>query len=334
MKFLIIQTAFIGDVILATALAEKLHAAFPDAKIDMLVRGGNESLLENNPCLNKVIVRNKKENKIGNLFKIISIVRKEKYDAVINAHRFLSSGLMTALSGAKEKTGFNKNPLSFFFSQKIEHLMDGVHETERNQKLIAHLTNGEAAMPRLYTSASDNEATNRFKVDSAGNRKKYICIAPASVWFTKQFPKEKWMQFIKQIPNDITVYLLGSSGDSELCEDIMQQAANSQQPIINLSGKLSFLQTASLMRDAQMNYCNDSAPLHIASAMNAPVTAVFCSTVPEFGFGPLSEKSFVIQTKEKLDCRPCGLHGYKKCPQGHFNCALTIDVNEMLATIR
>ncbi|HLG36406.1 MAG TPA: glycosyltransferase family 9 protein [Bacteroidia bacterium] len=333
MKFLIIQSAFIGDVILATAMVEKLHSAFPDSKIDMLVRSGNKSLLENNPCLNKVIVWNKKENKIGNLLKVISSVRKEKYDAVINAHRFLSSGLITALSGAKEKVGFNKNPLSFLFTRKMEHSIDGVHETERNQKLIAHFAPGKPSVPRLYLAADDN-ATRQFKIDEQGNRRKYVCIAPASVWFTKQFPKEKWIEFINQIPDEISIYLLGSESDSKLCEHILLQTSNLKPQTSNLSGKLSFLQTASLMRDAVMNYCNDSAPLHIASAVNAPVTAVFCSTVPEFGFGPLSEKSFIVQTKEKLDCRPCGLHGYKKCPRGHFSCAFSIEINELLTVLK
>lgn len=79
------------------------------------------------------------------------------------------------------------------------------------------------------------------------------------------------------------------------------------------------------MKSATMNYVNDSAPLHIASAMNAPVTAIFCSTVPAFGFGPLRENGRVVETSERLDCRPCGLHGHSACPKGHFRCAMGID---------
>jgi heptosyltransferase-2 len=80
------------------------------------------------------------------------------------------------------------------------------------------------------------------------------------------------------------------------------------------------------VQDAQMNYVNDSAPLHLASAMNAPVTAFFCSTIPAFGFGPQSANATIIETTIKLDCRPCGLHGYKACPKGHFKCAESIDI--------
>jgi heptosyltransferase-2 len=81
------------------------------------------------------------------------------------------------------------------------------------------------------------------------------------------------------------------------------------------------------MKNAQMNYVNDSAPMHLASAVNAPVTAIFCSTIPAFGFTPLSDHSRVIETSEVLPCRPCGLHGYAKCPKGHFKCAETIEIN-------
>ena len=85
-----------------------------------------------------------------------------------------------------------------------------------------------------------------------------------------------------------------------------------------------------MMEAAAMNYVNDSAPLHFASAMNAPVTAIFCSTIPEFGYTPLSDISHIVETSEKLPCRPCGLHGKKACPEGHFKCGFTIKNEQLL----
>jgi heptosyltransferase-2 len=82
-----------------------------------------------------------------------------------------------------------------------------------------------------------------------------------------------------------------------------------------------------------MNYVNDSAPLHFASAMNAPVTAVYCSTIPEFGFGPVSDVQNIVEVEEKLSCRPCGLHGYSSCPLGHFKCAMDIQEGQLLKTV-
>jgi heptosyltransferase-2 len=151
------------------------------------------------------------------------------------------------------------------------------------------------------------------------------------VWFTKQFPKEKWVELINLLPESKMVFLLGSAADRVLCDAIKTELRNTKpECIFNLAGQLSFLESAALMKDAQMNYVNDSAPMHMASAMNAPVTAVFCSTIPSFGFTPLSDVAKIVETAKKLDCRPCGLHGYQACPQGHFHCAWSIDVKEMV----
>jgi heptosyltransferase-2 len=327
-KFLVIQTAFTGDVILATSVVEKLHHFFPEATIDFLLRKGNEGLFDHHPFIHKIITWNKKENKFSNLLKIISGTRKTKYDYVINLHRFASSGLVTDFSGAKEKIGFDKNPFSFLFTKKVKHeIGNGKHEIERNHELISDLTDSIPAKPKLYPSEKDLEA-----VDKIRNLKseKYVCIAPASVWFTKQFPKEKWAEMINILSDDLAVYLIGSKEDIFLCDAIKSEIRNRKsENVFNLAGQLSFLESAALMKEATMNYVNDSAPLHIASAMNAPVTAIFCSTVPSFGFGPLSDQSKIVETKIKLDCKPCGLHGYKACPLGHFKCAWTIEVKEI-----
>jgi len=320
-NFLIIQTAFTGDVILATPLVEKLHQFYPASRIDFLLRKGNEGLLINHPYLNEVLVWDKKNGKIKNLISLLFKIRKNNYYAVINLHRFSSSGFLTVLSGAKFKTGFDKNPLSRFFNKRFQHVIGtGKHEVERNLELIKDLTDSSVIPPRLHPSGSDIEFISNYKTG------RYVCIAPASVWYTKQFPKEKWIELIRKLPKDINVYLLGAPSDQVLCEEIKILTGKSN--IQNLAGKLNFLQSAALMKDAVMNYVNDSAPLHMASSMNAPVTAVFCSTVPAFGFGPLSDNNNIVETNLHLDCRPCGLHGYKQCPLGHFNCAHSIKIEQ------
>jgi len=73
--------------------------------------------------------------------------------------------------------------------------------------------------------------------------------------------------------------------------------------------------------------------MHLGSSVNAAITVVYCSTVPSFGFGPLSDNAMIVETKEDLDCRPCGLHGLQKCPKTHFKCASTIDSNDLIKRI-
>ena len=327
-KILVIQTAFIGDVVLATALTEKLFQYFPDAKIDMLVRKGNESLLQNNPHLNQVLIWIKRENKILNLFKLLKQIRKTKYDIIVNLQRFFSTGFLTAFSGANNKIGFDKNPLSFLYTSRIPHIIGGTnpsHETERNNNLISAFTDNIPARPKLYPSSADFNLVEKY------NNNNYITITPSSVWFTKQYPITKWVEFINELPSEIKIYLLGGKDNINDCDEVKVLSKNNNIEI--LAGQLSFLQSAALMKNAKMNFVNDSAPLHFASAMNAPVTAVFCSTIPAFGYTPLSDKSFIVETKEHLKCRPCGLHGRKACPLGHFKCAYTIETQQLINTI-
>ncbi len=314
-KILIIQTAFLGDVVLATPLIEKVNALWPAAEIDFLLRKGNESLLENHPLLRKVIIRNKAEGKWKSLRKVMREVRRERYDLVINVHRFLSSGLVAGFSRGKHICGFDKNPLSWLYHHKSPHIISesepGVHEVERNLSLLQHLTEDTSGAPmRLYPSEED------FRSVVVPGR--YVCIAPTSVWFSKQWPAARWVGLIETLDKNLTVFLLGAPSDRKACEAIAQKANHPQIEV--KAGELSLLQSAALMKGAAMNYVNDSAPMHLASSVDAPVTSVFLSTVPRFGFGPRSSRSYTVETPQSLTCRPCGLHGFKECPQGHFRC--------------
>lgn len=328
-KILIIQTASIGDVILSTSLIEKLHHLFPDAAISFMLKKGNETLFKAHPHISNLIIWDKSDRKYRKLFQIIKFFRTEKFDLIINLQRFASSGLVTVFSGAKKTVGFNKNPFSFFFSESVKHVIkdkkDSIHEKDRNLKLIEKLTDSSSFNVKLYPTKKDSAKVSQYKT------KEYICIAPASLWLTKQYPVNKWIEFCNEIDKKINIYLLGSKNDVFLCDEISAKSSNSN--FLNLAGKLSFLESAALMKDARMNFVNDSAPMHLASAVNAPTTAIFCSTVPSYGFGPLSDDSVVIETKKNMNCRPCGLHGLKKCPEKHFECAKSINNQQLLSRI-
>lgn len=317
-NILVIQTAFIGDAILASSVIEKLHTFFPGSKVSIVVRKGNESIYNHHPFLHEVLIWDKTQNKNKNLFGLLSRIRKNKYDCVVNCHRFASSGILTAFSGAKHKAGYKETPFSYLFDTTVRHQIgNGKHETFRYNELIEDFTDEKVFKPKLYPSAVDYEKIKHLQQAA------YICMAPASVWFTKQLPKEKWIELCNK-NNSTKIYLLGGPGDKELCNEIKTTSSNSNIEV--LAGELSLLQSAALMQSATMNYVNDSGPLHLASSMNAPVTAFFCSTVPAFGFGPLSDNSKVLEVKG-LDCKPCNLHGFKACPKGHFKCGREMKID-------
>lgn len=304
---------------MASSVVEKLHTYFPEADISILVRQGNENLYQAHPYLKQVLVWNKKESKFKHLFGLLKEIRKQRFDLIVNCHRYASSGVLTGFSKAKHTAGFKQNPFSFLFNVSVKHVIgDGRHEVERYNQLIEDITDQKIFKPKLYPSPKDEEKVKGYKSVP------YVCMAPSSVWLTKQLPKEKWIELC-QLQKGKTIYLLGAKTDLSLCEDIKNSSGQSN--MIILAGQLNLLQSCALMKDAEMNYVNDSAPLHLASSVNAPVTSFFCSTIPEFGFTPLSDHSIIIQVKEKLDCRPCGLHGFKTCPKGHFNCGYHIQID-------
>ncbi|MEI7896288.1 MAG: glycosyltransferase family 9 protein [bacterium] len=321
-KILVIQTASIGDVILATAVIESLHLAYPRAIIDFLVKKGNEKLFDGHPFLNEVIAWDKRSEKYSGFLRILRKVRQTKYSLVVNIQRFFMTGLLTVLSGAGETRGFSKNPMSFLFTRSVQHPIGaGVHEVVRNNALVSDLCITGDMKPMLYPSVTDESAVAGF---AAG---KFYTISPASLWYTKQYPAEKWKELIRKIPEEAGICLLGATADKDRCEEIIQQAG--RNGIVSLAGKLSFLQSAALMKRARMNFTNDSAPMHLASSVDAPVTAVYCSTIPGFGFGPLSSNAATAEISIPLYCRPCGLHGYKACPEKHFKCAFGIETKKL-----
>lgn len=326
-NILVIQTAFIGDVILATAVLEKLHAKYPNARIDMLVRSGNEQLFEGHPFVNNVLVWQKHRHKYSNLWNLFKHIRRQRFDLVVNLQRFTAAALLTAFSGAHQRIGFDSSILSLGYTLRLKHSLGSigdsnfVHEIDRCLALVEAITGSGRVGPKLYPTAA-----HRQRVDDI-TKGTYVTISPASVWFTKQTPANVWRAMIAKAPK-VQFYLLGAPSDEILCREIAVGFSNVEL----LAGKYSLLESAVILEHAQMNFTNDSAPLHLCSAMNAPVTAVFCSTIPEFGFGPLADDSAIVQTHHKLSCKPCGIHGKSACPKGHFQCG-EISTDELLKRI-
>jgi heptosyltransferase-2 len=114
--------------------------------------------------------------------------------------------------------------------------------------------------------------------------------------------------------------VLGAASDAPLAAAIAAAARDvGAPPVIDATGRLSLLGSAALLARCRVLITNDSAPLHLASAMNTPTVALFGPTVPAFGFGPLAEPQVVVQ-HDSLPCRPCHAHGPMECPLGHWRC--------------
>ncbi|HXH29483.1 MAG TPA: glycosyltransferase family 9 protein [Bacteriovoracaceae bacterium] len=337
---LIIQTAFIGDTILASQFARSVKEQYPDSKIHFFLRKGNESVIQGLPMIEKTWVWDKQGGKVRNLFRLILELREIQFDLVFNLHRHFNSGLVTALMRSRAKVGFKQNPLSFLYHHRIDHRIPHVptenekviwHEVQRNQQLLAKVDHRLLIVDnsKSYRPELPIQQKHRDKV-SAYTEGEYFVIAPASVWFTKAWSEHKYQELTEKLVALGKVFFIGGPGDKDLCDRIR----NNLTGTTNLCGSLNLLESAALMAKARRVFVNDSAPLHLASCVNAKTTAIFCSTVPAFGYTPLAEDSVVVDVGDSLSCRPCGLHGYQACPLGHFKCSEDIAVSRVLETIR
>ncbi|MBM4158747.1 MAG: glycosyltransferase family 9 protein [Ignavibacteria bacterium] len=335
-KILIIQTAFIGDVILTIPVAVILKREFPDVKIDFICIPSTKILLKNNPNVDNVFVfdKKRKDKGLGGMLRIIKLIRSFDYDWIIVPHRSFRSTVITRFGKCKYTVSFDKSALNFLYKYKIKYIQHK-HEIIRNLTLLnpLGLYTDEIVRPVLCPDADDEKFVEKILQDcNIKNDEKLLTIAPGSVWYTKRFPEFKFAEIINDFSEtDIPVILTGSKDDYDVCNEIVNLTKHNR--IYNLAGKFNLLQTAELIRRTEILISNDSAPLHIANAVGTKVFAVFGATIPQFGFYPYGEEDKIFEIKN-LKCRPCSIHGGKKCPVKTFDCMLGINTNEIILELK
>ncbi|HEY6626873.1 MAG TPA: glycosyltransferase family 9 protein, partial [Ignavibacteriaceae bacterium] len=163
------------------------------------------------------------------------------------------------------------------------------------------------------------ESKNRVQQFFSENKiDKFITIAPGSVWETKKYPVEYYIQIVEHfVKRKYQIVLVGGTRDKILCEDLRKENEDS---VFVVAGDFSFIETIELLKSASLLICNDSAPTHLGMCADIPVLTIYCSTVSQFGFYPYNKKSDFI-SYDDLICKPCGIHGFSKCPLDTFDCA-------------
>ncbi|MBN2041473.1 MAG: glycosyltransferase family 9 protein [Spirochaetes bacterium] len=326
MNYIIFQTAFIGDIILSTSMISTIMEVDPESKIIFITTPAGETILKNDIRI-KILVYDKrgKDKGFTGLIKLRAKIRKilENKNAVyISPHRYVRASVLGFLLKGKRRAGFENSALSFLYNRKIKY-RTGIHETERNFELLrtvfgSKLSGMTPAAPVLFPSDEDLSRAKYLTEPVINKYKKIVCIAPGSVWETKRWPAEYFSELIHMLAEQRTgIILIGGEEDRKLCDSLAVKGVK------NLAGELSILESSAVISMTRVLVCNDSAPLHMASAMKTPAVAIFGATTMALGFGPLSAGSVVIENNT-LQCRPCGKHGGRKCPENHFECMVGI----------
>ena len=313
MNILIIHTAFIGDIVLSTALVSKVKEKYPDSNIYYLTTPLGKEILKNNPKIKEIIVYDKrgKDKGFGAFISFVRKIRKLKIDICLTPHRYLRSSILSLLSGAKIRVGYDIASLAFVYNKKIKYDKTK-HEVE---KLLSFIDdNTKRYKLEMYPSEKD-----KIKIDTLLkkllNNKKIILIAPGSKWFTKKWPEEYFRILIQNLVkrDDLLIVITGGKEEKEI-------ELNLNSKILDLRGEITLLELAELTKRAVLVVSNDSAPIHITSAFpDTRIIGIFGPTVKEFGFFPWSKNSKVFEING-LYCRPCAIHGGNSCPEKHFRC--------------
>jgi heptosyltransferase-2 len=315
---LVIQTSFLGDVILTTPLIAELAQRGP---VDVLVTPGGATALANNPHIRTVIPYDKRGTYGASLstWQTIKELRTHRpYEAAYLAQGSFRSGVLAMLTGAKERIGFASSTGRSLYTAQLPYRPER-HHAERLWSLAmsecADPPTRDQIRPHLYPSDEDRRKVDGLLRQSGSTSDPIVALAPGSAWGTKRWPY--YVELAKRLSEDYRIAVIGSNADSAIAAAISE--ALPPDTVINAVGLLPLLGSAELIGRAQAIVTNDSAPQHLASAMGTPTLTIFGPTVPEFGFGPLAERS-AVAGHEGLTCRPCDRHGPRRCPLGHWRC--------------
>ncbi|MGB5896269.1 MAG: glycosyltransferase family 9 protein [Ignavibacteriaceae bacterium] len=331
-NILVIQTAFLGDAILTLPMIQVLKKKNFESKLDVLAIPSTEGIFSSSPYVDDVIIIDKrvKHKSIKGLNNFIKELRKKSYSKIYSPHRSLRSAYITIRLGVKETFGFDNSSLKYAYKNIVKYKKTD-HEIQRNLELIGENTEDKnwKILPEIITDETENEKVKTFlssnKIDT-----EFIAVAPGSVWETKRYPKEYFSEVIKSlILKNEKVVLIGGDNDKSLCDEI---SYNLNYSVENLAGKFSVTETIHLLRGAKLLITNDSAPTHMGMCADIPVLTIYCSTVPGFGFYPYNYKSRYL-SYDKLDCKPCGIHGYGECPVKSFDCGYKLLPDDILIEI-
>ncbi len=315
-KILLIQTAFIGDAILTSPLIRAVRRHFPQAEIDVISNVGTVALFAQNPNINRVFPFIKKPffAKIYHFLRLLLLLRREKYECAISVQSYMTSANLMFLAGIPRRIGFKRQKL---LTDPIVHggLM---HRTEYYLSLMKAFTQEKFdRQTELFWPDAEEKQAQKFIAPMREKGEFLLGMAPGSVWFTKRWLQEYFIELIDCLhAENVRIVLFGGPGETTLCAEIQKQATNKN--LINIAGKYSITGSAAIIAKLDLMLVNDSAPLHIANAVKTDAVAIFGPTVRRYGFYPLRQHDTLLE--RDLSCRPCRHNGGPACPEGHFKC--------------
>lgn len=321
-KVLLIKLRHLGDVLLTTPLFHCLKEALPHASIDAYVYEESREILSTHPDIHSIVTYDRKWKSLrffSRLFqeiKLLSHIRKEGYDLVINLTEGDRGAIVARASGAPIRVGWDPKGKGFWgkknlFTHLVKVSSKPRHTVETNLdalRVLGIFPKEEQKRVIFHPSKEANGFIDLLLQSLKIEKKKYIVLHATSRWLFKSCSIEKFQEWGKfMISQGETLLLTGSNlpKEKEFINAINKKISSPR--VFDLSGELSISQLGSLIEKSKLLVTVDSLPLHLASALSIP-TLVFFGPTCEQTWGPWMNKKALILSKN-LSCRPCHMDG-------------------------
>jgi heptosyltransferase-2 len=332
---LVVQTSFLGDLVLTTPLLGEIRRRFPEARVSVLATPRAAPILEGHPAVDRVLVDDKRgrDRGLGGVLAAAARLAGCRFDTVLSPHKSLRTALCLRLARIPRRIGFRESRGWFLFTDTVRRDRDR-HDVERNLCLLrAFGIEPEECERRLELAVSPGAAAaaERLLAEVAPGAGPLHGIAPGSVWATKRWRAAGFAEVARRLVEEHggRALVLGGPEDRTLAEEIVRRSGGKAA---DLAGRTDLPALVAVIARLDCLVTNDSAPLHIGSALGVPRVAVFCATSPRQGFGPWGEHAAVVETD--LECRPCARHGGPRCPRGTADCIELVTTADVMRRVR
>lgn len=331
-RILIVRLDRIGDVLLSTPVIKAVREAYPDSHIAFMVRPYARDIVEGSPYLDEVIIYNKEGSEKGPAgnAKFILGLRKRKFDMAIILHPTARAHIVTFLAGIPDRVGYDRK-LGWLLTKRIPHLKQlGLrHETDYALDMVRYI-GIEPKAKELYmpiSKESEGRINDIFERYGVKGSDKIVVINPSASCVSKRWSAERFAKVADKLVEGKNAKVIIISGQSD--KNFGDNVANGmRQGRINLSGKTSIGDIASLLKRSSLFISNDSGPVHIACAVGTPVIAIFGRHdrgLSPLRWGPTGKRDIVLH--KDVGCGICLAH---KCKYG-FKCLKAVTVEDVLS---
>lgn len=325
---------FIGDVVLTTPIIRSVRTAYPQAYIAYMGEKGAVSLLEHHPCLDEIIPYDYSHPTFIEQPLVALLLRRRKFDLVVDLFGNPRSALLTYLSGAKTRVGAERKGRGRFYTVRVKddgtpktavqfhnQFIEAVGITASSDRTEIFLTDDERREGRIYLQWIDGES----KPLDPG--RPVIGIHPGATWPAKRWLPERFAALADMLAAKFRaqVFLVAGPNESDTVDEVLKHTFATTRVIRNLPLR----QLAAVIAQFSLFIANDAGPMHIAAALGIPTIGLFGPGEENIWF-PYAAKDGHIALRKDVPCHPCHLDFCNRQGEGYMECMKLLTLDEVL----